>query len=624
MVTNMDIYGKGCVYISEQRIERLRKKAAGLLEQPGVYKMLDKNSRIIYVGKAINLKRRVSSYFQRLNSHTPKTAALVSNIDDFDVMLANNELEALLLENNLIKQYKPKYNILLKDDKGYPFIKVTLNERYPKVLIARKRISDGARYFGPFIGSHSAYAAIDAVSKAFALPSCSNPEPKEGKRPCLYYRIKRCIGLCSGNVAKEDYDNIIKQIISFFEGNIDIVTDTIRNDMERAAENLDFEKAAVLRDRMQAVKALKEKQRVVASGRLNADYISVAKGEKQFCIFIMKVRKGILAGDRADFYPLSDFQVDFTDEYIKRFYSEFSEDIPGKICFDGALDDKDGTELLLSSLRGGSVRILNPKSGTDFELTKMSGVNAAERLTHYEGRTDKASRALFELSNITGVNPPPSRMEIYDISEIAGTGMVCGMAVFKDGMSDKSAYRKFKIETAAGGDDPAAMSEALHRRLERFRSGDESFAPLPDLIFADGGQIQVNALSEVIRQSGYDIPVFGLKKDSHHRTKTLVYPDGHEIMLFKYPAAFALCGKMQEEAHRFAIEYHRKLRSKKTVLSALTDIDGIGKARAAALLKHFKTIQAIKAASIDELTGVKGITKAAAEKVKAYFENENQ
>lgn len=606
------------------RIERLRAKATGLPEKPGIYKMLDNDDKVIYVGKAINLKRRVSSYFQRLGSHSSKTAALVSNVEDFDVVLTSNEFEALLLENNLIKEYRPKYNILLKDDKGYPFIKVTVNEKYPRVTLARKRRNDGAKYFGPFGSSRSAKSAIEAASRAFALPTCANPTPREGRRPCLNFRIKRCIGLCKGDITQEDYAEIIKQVLSFFEGNISEVTKKIQKEMERAADNLDFEKAAVLRDRLRGVTALKEKQRVVASSRLSADYIAAALGDKKVCVFILKVRKGILAADRADFYPLSDIQDDFIGEYIKRYYDAFSEDIPGKICTSVPIEDKSAVEMFLGALKGGKVRITSPKQGNDSELIKMAADNAKERLTYHEGRTGKAERVLHELSEITGLKPPLSRIEIYDVSEISGTGMVCGMAVFKDGISDRSSYRKFRIETAGAGDDPAAMSEALRRRLSRYASGDENFSPLPDLIFADGAQSQVNALVRTVNESGYDIPVLGLKKDSRHRTKSIVFPQGHEVLLYKHPEVFALCGRMQEEAHRFAIEYHRKIRSQRNLLSSLTEIEGIGRVRAQALMKHFKTLNAIKTAGRDELLGVKGMNEKLVSNITEYFKREKQ
>lgn len=613
--------------MTEQTLEPLRRKASGLSEGPGVYLMKNGEGKIIYVGKAVNLKRRVSSYFHNIERHGEKTAALVSNIRDFDIMLAKNELEALLLENNLIKRYKPKYNILLKDDKGMSYLKITEKDDYPRLLLAHRRAEDGARYFGPYIASWSARGSLEAARAAFCLPRCQNPSPRPGARACMFHRIGRCMGVCVGAVTKEEYRAVMAQVASFLEGDIDGVVDKVREQMERAADNLDFERAARLRDCIRSLQTHKEGQRAVSGPRLNADYIGFSRGERQICVFVVSVRRGILAGSRSQLYPVMECapgeEGELIAEFIKRLYSAYATDIPSKCCVPVPLPDSRSICEYLSYLKGGSLRIVTPKTGKDAELMRMAADNASEHLLLQEGRSGRNERAMQELASLMGLPSPPEWVEIYDISQTSGFGAVCGMAVCRRGSPVKSKYKRFKISEFRGGDDPDSLREAFSRRVERFRAGDEAFIPLPDCVIADGGQAQVNALCAVVAENGLSIPVFGLKKDSRHRTKSLVLPDGREVLLHKYPLAFRLAGAMQEEAHRFAVVYHRNVMTRRAYESELMSVKGVGKAKAAALMKRFKTMAALRRADRDALCEVPGITAELADRIRAFLDEKD-
>lgn len=601
----------------------LRQKASGLSEGPGVYLMKGEQGRILYVGKAVNLKRRVLSYFQSPERHDPKTATLVSHIRDFYVMLTQNELEALLLENNLIKRHKPKYNILLKDDKGMSYLKLTVKDAYPQLSLTRRRADDGARYFGPYIASWSARSSLDAARTAFRLPRCGSPSPRQGARPCMYHRINRCMGVCSGAVSGEEYRSVMEQVAAFLAGDVEGVTAEIRAQMERAADNLDFEKAARLRDCIKSLGSMTDRQRVVSGPRQSADYIGLAKGGRHVCLYVLSVRRGILAGSRQQLYPAEDGVSEdvLTAEYIKRLYSAYASDIPSKCCVSLPLPDKDSICQYLSYLKGGAFRIAVPKSGKDAELLHMAQINAAEHLLLQEGRAGHAERALQELASLMELAAPPEWMEIYDVSQTGGSFAVCGMAVYHRGRPVKAKYKKFKIAKARGGDDPDSLREAFLRRIERYKNGDEAFSPLPDCVIVDGGQAQVAALAGSVPY-GLSLPVFGLKKDSRHRTKALVLPDGREVPLQKHALAYRLAGAMQEEAHRFAISYHRNVMTRRAYESELLQVKGIGKARAAALMKRFKTMAALRRATNEELCEVPGISEAAALRLKAFLEQD--
>lgn len=600
-------------------LEKLRKKASALPLKPGVYIMRDKENKVIYVGKAKALKNRVYSYFHSVNNHPPKTFALVSNIDDFEIMLVSTEFEALLLECNLIKKYKPKYNILLKDDKGYPYIKFTLHDEYPRILLARQRDNDKAKYFGPYTSATQAKQIIDAVSRAFLLPTCNNTFKGKNGRPCLNHHINRCVGICNGKLSKEEYRGLIDNAISFFEGNSSKVIDDIKAKMELASENLNFEKAAYYRDCLKAVTRLRERQGVVVRVSLTADAISFYQRGENICFAVLSVVKGSIQSSNCHILNAEE-NDDILNEFICRYYEE-NAGIPKTIYTEFLPNDIELLKEYLSYLHGGKVSVSVPNKGDGASLIKLAKVNAEEFLTAYEGKTDKLSRSINAFATAIGFNAPPKNIELYDISETAGSNMVAGMVVFEDGKPKKERYRRFNVEDAIGGDDCGALTEVLIRRIARYKANDEAFNILPDLIIVDGGFNQVNAIKAVLEKEKLSLPLIGLKKDIKHRTKAIVLSNGSEIPLKTNPEAFSFAGRMQEEVHRFAVSFHRLKQSKTVKGSSLLEIEGVGKERAKALYQHFKSIKAMKEASIEELSSINGLNKNVAQKIKDYFNN---
>lgn len=599
-------------------IALLAQKSLTLTEQPGVYLMKDEDGKIIYVGKAKNLKRRVHSYFSALNKHNEKTKALVSKINDFDFIVVASELEALLLENTLIKKHKPHYNILLKDDKGYPFVRLTKGD-YPMMSLAHKREDDGAEYFGPFYGSRSAKNVIETASIAFKLPICNNPTPRAGKRPCLNYAIKRCCGLCGGKITKTEYNKQIESLREFLRGDINEVLAQTEERMEKAAENLDFEMAAVYRDRIKAIRSIIEKQKVSSDTNVKGDFINAVEQDGHFSVSVISVEKGLVISNE-NYICLSnkfDSLSEFFNEYINNYYGQYPEKIPVRICTDMVVEDKEVVCKYLSQLKGVNVRIVGSQNSTDKQILNMAQRNANEQIILAVGKTNRTERLLYDLSSLIGINNL-EMIEIYDISHLAGSNVVCGMAVCGQSGFMKSKYKKFKISLDNAGDDCASLAEAVERRILRFKNGDEGFMPLPNVIFADGGYTQVCAVNRVVKEQGVNIKVYGLKKDSRHRTKSLVFEDGHEIQLYRHPEIFGLCGRMQEEAHRFAVAYHNTAAKKRTLASIFEAVDGVGKARSTALIKHFKSLSAIKKASVDDIAEVDGINRALAERIFEY------
>lgn len=601
------------------KLEKLRKKALMLTDQPGVYIMKNQDGKIIYVGKAKNLKRRVYSYFNAIEKHNSKTRTLVSNIDDFDFIIAKTELEALLLENNLIKKNKPQYNILLKDDKGYPYIKLS-NATFPTVTLAHRMEKDGAEYFGPFHGSYHANSIIDAVCRAYKLPTCKNPQPKDGRRPCLNYRINRCCGVCAGRVSPAEYQALIGEARSFLSGDIDQIANSTQEQMMQASENLDFERAAVLRDRLKAIQTLLTKQRVANDTSVNGDYFTAAIRGDNCAAVILRVEKGVMVNKSS--YISAAAKIDdlqsFLSEYILAYYRQESVDVPRRILLGMEIEDRDVIEQMLTKRRGSRVWLSVPSKTLDKQIVKMAETNAIEDLIMYEGRTKTPQRQLLELANILGLHKV-ELIEIYDISHTAASDVVCGMAVFGEQGFIKSKYRKFRITPELGGDDAASLYEAASRRFKRFLNHDDGFAPLPDAIFADGGLTQLHAIRRAAEDCGLDVPVFGLKKDRRHKTKALVFENGDERLLYKYPQIYPLCGRMQEEAHRFAVAYHNKAAAKRTLSSVFTQVDGIGPTRAQALIRHFKTLASVRDASVEEIASVKGFSLPLAEKVYNFI-----
>ena len=599
--------------------EELKEKAHRLPQLPGVYLMHDRSGTVIYVGKAKSLRNRVSQYFADLAAHTLKTRRMVSNIDHFETIFANSELDALLLENTLIKKYKPKYNILLKDDKGYPFIRIG-REDFPKLSVAGRREKDGAMYFGPYGGRGTANMAIRLLSETFLLPSCRRRFPRDiGKeRPCLQLHMKKCCGPCTGELTKEAFQDIIRQCIQVLEGKSEELEAALQRQMEQAAEEMLFEQAAVYRDRIRAIQKLRQSRIAVVTGGADTDAVGFAVRGSRACIVRLSYRGGVLV-DRSrvllDGLDEGD-AADTLDDYLQQYYTPLNW-APKTVCLSHDIDDRQAMEDYLSQLRGSKCTVQLPQRGEKRREVQLALDNAALELAEAEDAEQRTGRTMQLLQEMLGLSDLPLRMEAYDISNTAGTDPVASMTVFHNGKPLKSAYKKFKIKTAVGGDDYGAMAEVLGRRLDRALAGDEGFLPLPDLFLIDGGQGQAAVVLEQLEQRGLHIPLYGMVKDDHHRTRALVNAVGQEFGIAATPAVFALIGRIQEETHRFAIEFHRSLRSKGMKKSSLEGIPGIGPAREKALLKHFGTVRAIKNATVEELSIV--LPESAAQAVWDHF-----
>ncbi len=588
--------------------EELKEKAHRLPTEPGVYLMHDKSGTVIYVGKAKVLRNRVSQYFADLASHTLKTRRMVSNIDSFETIFAATELDALLLENTLIKKYKPKYNILLKDDKGYPFIRIEAGA-YPRLTVANRREQDGARYFGPYGGRGTANHAIRLLSETFLLPSCSRRFPRDiGKeRPCLQLDMGKCCGVCTGKISEEEYDRLIAQCQQVLEGKSEELSAQLQEQMEQAAEDMEFERAAVFRDRVRAIERLRQSRIAVVTGGADTDALAFALRGSRACIVRLSYRSGILV-DRTsvllDGLDEGD-AADALESFIQQYYTKLSW-APKLVCLSHALEEPELVEEYLTSLRGTKCALLFPQKGEKRREVQLALDNAALELAEAEDLEQRTGKTLQLLQQMLGLPEPPRRMESFDISNTMGSDPVASMVVFQNGKPLKSAYKKFKIKTAQGGDDYGSMAEVIGRRLDRALAGDESFLPLPDIFLIDGGAGQAQIALEQLRQRGLElaIPVYGMVKDDHHRTRALVTAEGQEFGIAATPAVFALLGRLQEEVHRFAIEYHRSLRGKRMRRSSLDGIPGLGEAREKKLLKRFGTVRAVAAASVDELSSV--------------------
>lgn len=599
--------------------EELKEKAHRLPQLPGVYLMQNRDGVVIYVGKAKSLRNRVSQYFSDLASHTLKTRRLVANIHHFETIFANSELDALLLENTLIKKYKPKYNILLKDDKGYPFIRIS-REDYPRLSVAGRREKDGAQYFGPYGGRGTANTAIRLLSETFLLPSCSRKFPRDiGKeRPCLQLHMKKCCGLCTGTLSAEDYQEIIRQCIQVLEGKNEELEVRLQEQMEQAAEEMLFEQAAVYRDRIRAIQKLRQSRIAVVTGGADTDAVAYAVRGSRACIVRLSYRGGVLV-DRTKLLLDGLDEGDASDtleSFLQQYYGPLCW-APKAVCLSHDIEDRQAMEDYLSDLRGAKCTIQMPQRGEKRREVQLALDNAALELAEAEDAEQRTGKTLRLLQEMLGLKETPIRMEAYDISNTAGSEPVASMTVFQNGKPLKSAYKKYKIKIAAGGDDYGAMAEVLGRRLDRALAGDESFLPLPDIFLIDGGQGQAAVALEQLEARGMDIPLYGMVKDNHHRTRALVTAEGQEFGISATPAVFALIGRIQEETHRFAIEYHRTLRSKGMKKSSLEGIPGVGPAREKALLKQFGTVRAIAQAELTELEAV--LPKQAARAVYEHF-----
>lgn len=604
-----------------ERILRLREKARRLPLLPGVYIMKNKSGTIIYIGKAKQLKNRVSQYFGAGNQHTDKVRTMVSHVEDFEYIITDSEYEALVLECSLIKQHTPRYNILLKDDKGYHYVKISSGD-WKRITECKTMVNDGSTYLGPYTSSFVVKQAVDEANKLFQLPQCTRKFPQEfGKgRPCLNYFIKQCCAPCRGKISSEEYEGLVKEAVEYLRGEKSFSSVQLKKQMEQAAENLDFEKAARLRDRINALKRIQEKQKVVASKIQEQDVIALAELSGSGCIEVFRFTSGRLY-DRESFLlgPIEGAS-EARSQFIKAYYT-MRDKIPPQVTLDGKIDDMELLSQWLSQKAGRKVKITVPQKGEQYKLTEMCRNNAAETLAQDMGRTGKEAAALDELGRMLGLANTPSYIEAYDISNTAGSDNVAGMVVFEDGRPLKSAYRRFSIKDIVGQDDYGSMKEVIIRRLERYKEQkdtNEGFGRLPDLILLDGGKGHVATIQPVIRQYGLDIPVFGMVKDDKHRTRAIT-SDGSEIAINSSRSAFTLVSTIQEEVHRFAISFHRQKRSKSSFSSELEKIKGIGPAKAKALLAAFSNINRIKNAGLDELQKAPGMDKASAKAVYEYF-----
>lgn len=609
------------------KMKELRKKAMALPKTPGVYIMKNSKGEIIYIGKAKALKNRVSQYFGSQNNHPVKVRKMVENVDDFDVILTDSEFECLVLECSLIKQHSPKYNILLKDDKGYSYIKITKGE-YPRISFTYRQDDENAEYLGPYLSSFSAKQSIDAARKIFFLPDCNKEFPRDisrKNRPCLNYHINQCMGVCAGKVSKEEYNEAFSSAVEFLKGGGKNVLEDLLRQMDEAAENLEFEKAAKIRDRINAVKRIKQKQKVYSNVIEQQDVFALAKDNKNICLMVLRFKDSRLF-DSSDYIIENDGTEPETlrRELVLRYYQSGRVDIPKRITLDGEVEDRELLEQYLTSLRGKKCEITVPQRSEQLQIVQLCHENAAERLAQHSGKVGKDIQVLEELGKLLGLSKTPEIIESYDISHTAGSDTVGGMIVFKDGRPYKKGYRRFIVKEFAN-DDYASMNEVLTRRFneyEKEKETGEGFGVLPDLILLDGGIGQVNAVKPVLESFGLDIPLFGMVKDSKHRTRAIA-SGGGEIAINSNKRVFSLVTSIQDEVHRFAISFHHQKHSKRSLSSRFTEIDGIGEAKAKAILKHFKTVGAVKNASVEQLKEVKGISEKNARSIFDYFNSEN-
>ena len=586
--------------------EELRK----LPKDPGVYLMKDKDDNIIYVGKAVNLKNRVSSYFRKTNK-TDRILKMVSQIDHFEYIVVSNEAEALILECNLIKKNRPKYNVLLKDDKTYPYIKIDVKSDYPNVIITRRLLNDGAKYFGPYANPGAAKEMINFIKEKYKIRQCRNF--KSNTRACLNFHIKRCLAPCIGNISKEDYRKQIDEIIDLLEGKTDKIIKDLKNQMKEASEKLDFENAAYIRDRMLAIETASQKQKVSNISENNIDVIGMAKSELEVCIEIFFVRGSKMIGREHYFFDnLGDMDDgEIISGFIKQYYMD-NLNIPNKIMVSRELEDEEALEEWLGSKTTHKVTIHSPKKGTKLRFVEMADKNSKVTLDNKEKTQNSI---LVELKDKLQMNRLPRKIETYDISNISGEFMVAAMCVMEDGAIKKNLSRRFKIKTVIGQDDPRSMEEVITRRLKHSIENldDKGFGKLPDAIFADGGINQIRAVRRAVNKYGVDIKIFGMVKNDKHQTRALMDEDRNEIESSE--RLFNLITLFQDTVHDTAISYHRKLRDKALTSSELDEIDGIGEAKKKELLRVFGSVEKIRCASVEELIKVNGISIKIAENI---------
>ncbi len=599
--------------------EELREKANDLPLKPGVYLMMDKTGKVIYVGKAKKLKNRVSQYFQDSASHTAKTRNMVSQVDRFDTIFVSSEFEALVLENSLIKRHSPKYNILLKDDKGYPFIRLS-NEPYPRFSMVNRLADDGARYFGPFGGRHETRQAIDAVCAALKLPTCSRRFPRDigANRPCLNYHMGKCDGFCRPEMTAEEYRARMDQAAELLNGKGKQLIRRIQEEMQSEAEALHFERAAQLRDRAAAISALSKRQTVIAGLCADTDIWGIWKGAK-CCYAVLHVEDGQLTGRETELFavPGDEEEGEMLAAITAQYYLPRAL-LPHEILLPADSGDCEELSRVLTERVEHRVWVHVPQRGEKAELLTMARRNAMEEAERATSREERADQTLRLLAKMTGLPEVPGRIESFDISNTGSSDIVASMVVYAGTRPLKSAYRRFRIKELEGHpDDYASMREVLRRRLQHWRDGDEKFTPLPDLFLIDGGVTHARAVQEVTESFGVDVPIFGMVKDDRHRTRALVTPEGREIGIAANQGVFSLVGQIQEETHRFAITFNRESHRKGALRSALDDIPGVGPKRREALRKRFGSLKAIRSATLEELCEI--LPTSAAESVHRHL-----
>ncbi len=603
--------------------DELKQKAHELPLKPGVYIMQNAKNEVIYVGKAKALKNRVSQYFVDSASHTEKTRAMVSQIDHFDVIIAQSEFEALVLECALIKRHQPHYNILLKDSKGYPYIRLTVKEEYPRFSLVNKAADDGARYFGPYGSRGASQNIIDALLAALKLPACGKRFPRDigRERPCLNYHMGQCDGYCRPDMDQSRYQEAMAQAVRLLDGKYDEVVDELTAEMEEAAAGLRFERAAELRDRIRSIELLGKRQKVVAGSLADTDVVGFHRGAARSCFVVLHYMDGELAAKDWELMetPMEEETGDAVSALVAQYYGGKSR-LPRQILLPCELEDEAALARMLTEAGTRKVELVTPKRGAKVDLIRLANENAAEEVERATTKEERRSKLLELLGRTLGLEEPPRRIEAYDISNTGNTNIVASMTVFVDGRPLKRDYRHFKLRDMAHADDYASMDQVLTRRFHRYLDGDEKFGDLPDLLLIDGGENHARVALGVLRANGLDIPVFGMVKDGRHRTRALVTPDGREIGIQGEQALFALIGRIQEETHRFAIEFQRRQQTKQVKGSELDRIPGVGEKRRAQLLKQFKSVKNIKAATLEQLSEV--VDRRTAQAVSDYFHGE--
>lgn len=606
------------MYITEQhnpRLPYLREKTSNLTTSPGCYLMKDKQGKIIYIGKAKNLKNRVTSYFRAGQDHLPKVWKMVSLVFDYDFIVTNSEFEALVLECSLIKQNTPKYNILLKDSKGYSYIKVS-DEEYPRITFELQKNGEGT-FIGPYTSTFTANQSVIEANKVFKLPTCKRKFPQDFKkqRPCLNHHIKQCMGVCTGEISRDEYRDVVNQAVEYIKSGSAVSCERLTQAMNEAAENLQFEQAAKLRDRIVAIKKAAEKQMMVQTGVKDTDIIAVSQNTTQAAASVLMYRGGRLF-DKLDFM-LGEIEESsaMRQSFLLQYYSD-KDDIPPEVLIDEPCADMELCEQFLRERSKRAVKLSSPQRGAPLSLMMLAKNNATEYLANKVGRTKREVTALEELAKALGMKNTPEYIECYDISNLASSDMVAGMVVFENGRPLKKAYKRFSIKTVAEQNDYACMREVLSRRFTHYhQQDDEYFSKMPDLVLLDGGKGHVAAVLPVIRELGVNCAVYGLVKDSNHRTRGIVDEDGREILISKHKSAFMLLTQIQDEVHRFAISYQKKKRSKSLYELELTKIKGIGVKKAQAILAHYKTKELLKEATVEEIMKIAGVNEQIASEV---------